>query len=207
MVNKKQIALVLLLMNMFVIHLSYAGDRPNIASFYFPVVQLIDSQQIVVPLPVDQNVSRRSTALIYSCVLPGAGQTMLGHTYKGLGFTLTAFGSLLTAVISHNNYVARGEQLDALEFQYIYATNWVAADAIYTSMKDAHGQLKSDKSRRDLFLAVAAVIWTANIVDVLYNTDDEGETLFSLSGGSNNVTSIGIVSQHNPVLSISLRLP
>ena len=207
MKNKKHIVLLIMLMSTMVLQQSAAGDKPNFASFYFSDVQLADSQQTIIPIQNDGNLSRRSTALIYSCVLPGTGQTMLGHTYKGLGFTLTAFGSLLTAVISHNNFVARGEQLDALEFQYVYATNWVAADAIYASMRDAHNQLKSDRNRRDLFFAVAAVIWTVNILDVLYNTEDEGETLFSLSNGENGANRTGIVSQHNPVVSISLRLP
>ncbi len=206
MVNKKHIIQSLLFIALF-LHSSLAGDRPGIASLYLPVQQLADSQQTVLPVQYGQNSSRHSTALIYSCVMPGAGQTMLGHTYKGLGFTLSAFGSLLTAVISHNNFVARGERLDALEFQYMYATNWVTADAIYVSMREAHGQMKTDKNRRDVFLAVAAIIWTANIVDVLYNTEDEGETMFSLIDKPYDTTLPIIASRHNPLLSISLRLP
>jgi len=150
--------------------------------------------------------SRQTTALIYSCILPGSGQTMLGHTYKGVGFTMLTFGSALTAGISHNNFIARNERLDALEFQYANATTWENANLIYSSMEGAHSQLKQDKNRRDLFLIISAVVWVSNIFDILYFTEDEGQSLFS-SVESERVLGIGIVdSIHKPLLSLSLPL-
>jgi hypothetical protein len=184
-----------------------AGEGLKYISFYHTVITLQDSAAPTGTSVVDPNSSRRTTALIYSCVMPGAGQTMLGHTYKGLGFTLSAFGSVLTALISHNNFVARNERLDALEYQYSNATNWVSAEVIYGAMREAHTQMVSDRDRRNLFLGIAAVIWTANIVDVLYNTEDEGETLFSLSPVNPSPAVEGVVAQHNPFITVSLRLP
>ena len=122
---------------------------------------------------------RRVNAIVLSAAIPGAGQTMLGDTYKGLGFTLAYFGSALTAVISHNNFVARGERLDALEYQYANSTSWSSSNIIYGQMKESFDQWRQDRQRRNIFIAVTAVIWIANIADVIYNTEDSGARVFS----------------------------
>lgn len=184
-----------------------AGEGLKYLSLYHTAIPLQDTAALSATSVVEPNSSRRTTALIYSCVMPGSGQTMLGHTYKGLGFTLSAFGSVLTALISHNNFVARNERLDALEYQYANATNWVSAEVIYGAMRTAHGEMVSDRDRRNLFIGIAAVIWTANIVDLVYNTEDEGETLFSLAPVTSSSAAAGVVAQHNPFVSVSLRLP
>ncbi|MBI2427661.1 MAG: hypothetical protein HYV29_02495 [Ignavibacteriales bacterium] len=120
---------------------------------------------------------------------------------------MTSFGSLLTAIISHNNFIARGERLDALEFQYKNATTWEIAELNYDEMKYTHNQLRRDRQRRDLFFIVTAALWTLNIVDVLYNTDDRGESLFSLHSGNEHArTHLSFDSPHKPLLSLSLPL-
>lgn len=186
-----------------------AGERPKDVHLLFASF-LSDTGNVAAPLSLQQKTtemsSRQTTALIYSCILPGSGQTMLGHTYKGVGFTLLAFGSALTAGISHNNFIARNERLDALEFQYANATTWENADLIYTSMQGAHSQLKNDKNRRDLFLIISAVVWVSNIFDIIYFTEDEGQSLFS-SIEPDRALVIGSVDlPHKPLLSLSLPL-
>ncbi|MCX6138932.1 MAG: DUF5683 domain-containing protein [Ignavibacteriales bacterium] len=138
-----------------------------------------DSLGTRIPVAGDAS-SRKTTAIVYSVFIPGAGQSMLGNTTKGAAFTLSFVGSALTALISHNNYIARGERLDALEYQYTNATNWQSADNIYRGMIGAHDQLKSDKKRRDLFLVAAVAIWAVNIVDLVMNTEDKGQSVFSM---------------------------
>ncbi len=160
----------------------------------------------------DESSSRKTTAIIYSCFIPGAGQTLLGDPYKGAGFTLVAFGSAITALISHNNYVARNERLDALEYQYKVSTNWTSSDYIYQSMLDAHHLLVSDRNRRNIFLAVSAVIWVVNVADVIWNTEDHGQRMFSQSAdplpsivGQTSVR--GTMYQvHQPLISFSIPL-
>lgn len=137
--------------------------------------------------------TRRMNALLLSVVVPGAGQTMLGDTYKGVGFTLACFGSALTALISHNNFVARGERLDALEFQYATSTNWASSSITYGEMKESHDLWKQDRNRRNVFLVVSAVIWVANIADLLYNTEDKGETIFSQNAANGTSPSLSAV--------------
>jgi hypothetical protein len=156
------------------------------------------------------NSTRSTTAIVYSVFVPGAGQSMLGNTTKGAAFTLAFVGSALTAIISHNNYVARGERLDALEFQYKYASTWQTADFIYRGMEAAHDQLKSDRQRRDIFLAVAVVVWAANIADVVFNTEDKGQSMFSLlqpSGGTNALCRITMDPTNQSLISVSIPLP
>jgi len=153
-----------------------------------------------------QLASRRTTALLYSLAMPGSGQTMLGHPYKGVAFTLAAFGSLLTAVISHNNFIASNERLDALEFQYANATNWVSANTLYNDMIGVEQKLKLDRNRRNIFLAITAVIWTANVVDVLYNTEDQGQTIFSQQHLNSQPSMALLDLPHRPLVAFSIEL-
>jgi TM2 domain-containing membrane protein YozV len=151
--------------------------------------------------------SRRVNALLLSVVVPGAGQTMLGDPYKGVGFTLAYFGSALTALISHNNFVARGERLDALEFQYATATNWASSNFIYGQMKESSDLWKQDRNRRNVFLVVSAVIWIANIADLLYNTEDKGEKIFSqnaANGTPRSLSAVPLVPQGAILFTIAL---
>jgi len=187
----------------------FAGETPRPVSVVFRSF-VADSavQQIPSALnDISGLTDRRTTALLYSFVVPGSGQTMLGEPYKGVGITLTAFGSLLTSIISHNNFIARNERLDALEFQYANAESWINADYSYQEMRSAHQQLQRDRNRRDLFIVVTAVVWSLNIVDVLYNTEDHGESLFSLNSLQNNSPVSAVHdSPHNPLFTLSLPL-
>lgn len=123
---------------------------------------------------------RKGTAAIYSLVVPGSGQTMLGSPYKGFSFTFVAFGSTLTALISHNNFVASNERLDALEFQYKTSTSWQVSNSLYGSMNETFTKLKRYQRMRNTFTVISVVVWSLNMADVLWNTEDEGETVFSL---------------------------
>ncbi len=151
---------------------------------------------LVVPVAAKNDhemTSRRANALLMSAVVPGAGQTMLGDPYKGVGFTLAYFGAALTALISQNNFVARGERLDALEFQYATSTSWVSSNFIYGQMKESYDLWKQDRNRRNAFLVVSAVIWIANIADLLYNTEDRGEKIFSQNAANGTPPSFSAV--------------
>ena len=186
-----------------------AGESPKPFSVVFRTVTADTAEQQIssASTGIGGMSSRRTTALLYSALVPGSGQTFLGESYKGVGFTLTAFGSLLTSIISHNNFVARNERLDALEFEYANATSWVMAEYTYENMRSAHQQLQRDKNRRDLFIVITAVVWTLNIVDVLYNTEDHGESLFSTDSGQNIRPGTALLdSPHKPLFTLSLPL-
>jgi len=96
--------------------------------------------------------------------------------------------------------------LDALEYQYSIATNWVSANLIYTDMIGVQKKLVQDRDRRNIFLAISAVIWAANIVDVLYNTEDRGQTLFSYNDNRTVPIRCALDTPHTPIVSYSLLL-
>lgn len=187
----------------------FAGEASKPVSVVFRTYTTDTTQQQISSTSngISGMSSRRTTALLYSALVPGSGQTFLGDSYKGVGFTLTAFGSLLTSIISHNNFIARNERLDALEFEYANASSWVNAEYTYDNMRSAHQQLQRDKNRRDLFIIITAVIWTLNIADVLYNTEDNGESLFSVNSGQNILLEVAAHdSPHNALITLSLPL-
>ncbi len=150
---------------------------------------------------------RKATATIYSLFVPGSGQTMLGSPYKGFGITFLAFGSALTTLISHNNFVASNERLDALEFQYKTSTTWEGSNNLYTSMNDAYKKLVQYKKMRNTFAIISAIVWTLNIADVLLNTEDEGEVVFSSISITNSPALLaGGIIDYQQRINVSIRL-
>jgi len=117
---------------------------------------------------------KKVTALVYSTFIPGAGQFYLGHKLKGVFFTLTAFGSLVTTIVSQNNLVGGNERLENLEMQYLNTMNWERADQLWQEMLQVKADIDKDYKRRNLFLGVTAGIWVVNIIDVLFFTSDKG---------------------------------
>lgn len=192
--------------------LLYAGETTSLpASFQTAVTATISDTvgtavQSSATAGNEASNDRKTTATIYSIFVPGSGQTMLGSPYKGVGFTIAAFGSVLTALISQNNFVASNERLDALEFQYKNSTTWVSSDVIYRSMISTHEKMLKYKKQRNTFILISALVWSANIVDVMFNTDDEGDVLFSSVSIAPVPLANGTVD-HQPTVTLSLRLP
>ncbi|NUN70226.1 MAG: hypothetical protein HUU02_10995 [Bacteroidetes bacterium] len=166
-----------------------AGDGGRAAARAFLLQDSTESRTLFGIVPEGTFAGRKGTAALSSLFIPGSGQTLLGSPYKGVTFTVLAFGTALTAVISHNNFVASNERLDALEFQYTTSTTWVVSSSLYSSMNDVYEKLNRYKRTRNTFAVIAAVVWTANIADVMFNTNDEGETVFS-----------SVTVEHHPLL-------
>lgn len=123
---------------------------------------------------------RKTISVILSAVIPGSGQTYLGHTEKGAAFTIGTIASALIAGLSESNVIGRNERLDELKIQYGLSSSYIAADTIWTKMVSTKSILDKDVRRRDLFLKITAVLWVANLVDVIFFTDDAGEKTFGL---------------------------
>jgi TM2 domain-containing membrane protein YozV len=123
---------------------------------------------------------RKILSVVFSSLIPGSGQTYLGHTEKGAAFTLTTVASALMAGLSENNIVGRNERLEELKAQYSIATTYIGADTIWSKITNTKDLLNKDIKRRDLFLKVAVGLWIANVVDILFFTDDRGERPFGL---------------------------
>lgn len=129
---------------------------------------------------------RRVVGLIFSTLIPGSGQSYLGHTEKGAAFTLATFGSALVAGLSESNVVGRNERLDELKSLYRVATSYVGADSIWSQMVETKGILDKDTRRRDVFIKLAVALWVANVLDYLFFTEDKGEKTFGFLPGKEN---------------------
>ncbi|HXG39062.1 MAG TPA: DUF5683 domain-containing protein [Bacteroidota bacterium] len=130
------------------------------------------------PSQQEEWTKRKITAVILSALIPGSGQTYLGHTEKGAALTIGTFGSALIAGLSENNVVGRNERLDELKAQYLIAPNYVTADQVWNQMVETKSILDREARRRDLFLKIAIGLWVANMVDIILFTDDRGEKPF-----------------------------
>lgn len=123
---------------------------------------------------------RKIISVVFSTLIPGSGQTYLGHTEKGAAFTLGTLTSGLITILSENNIIGRNERLDELKAQYQVATNYIAADTIWAKMVSTKSILDKDVRRRDLFLKLTVAFWVANLVDILFFSEDKGERPFGL---------------------------
>ena len=123
---------------------------------------------------------RKIVGTILSVLIPGSGQSYLGHTEKGAAFTLATLACGLVTGLSENNIIGRNERIIELKAQYRIATNWIGADSLWTKMLDTKTLLDDNVRRRDLFLKLTAALWIANIVDIVLFSDDKGEKPFGM---------------------------
>jgi len=130
---------------------------------------------------------RRVVATALSAVIPGAGQSYLGHQTKGAAFTIGFFGAALTAVLAENNVISRNERLNELDLQYAESRSFLDSDNYWTQMVQTKSIIDDEAKRRDTFIKVAAIIWVANIVDMFLFTDEKPLRTFG-SAGSGQTT-------------------
>jgi hypothetical protein len=135
---------------------------------------------------------RRVVSTVLSALIPGSGQTYLGHTEKGAAFTLGTIACALVTGLSENNVVGRNERINELKAQYQIATNYVGADTIWTKMVITKTLLDDNVKRRNLFLKLTVALWVANMVDVIFFSSDKGEKPFGLRETESG-TSLAIV--------------
>lgn len=140
--------------------------------------------------------SRRITGLAYSVFIPGSGQYFLGHKLKGALLTLGFIGSLVTTVVSANDFIGNRERMDNLKIQYQSADKYSAAENIWKQIVDVHDQQVANQKRRDIFMIVSAVLWTYNIVDYIFLTEDLGIQDFAQNKNNvkNNFVDFNLIS-------------
>jgi hypothetical protein len=126
---------------------------------------------------------RRIIATGLSVVIPGGGQSFLGHDEKGAAFTIAFLGTALTAILAENNVVGRNERINELQLQYEESRSYVYSDDVWNRMKETRGIAENEAKRRDLFVKIAAVVWVANMVDMVLFTDERSEQTFGSTGG------------------------
>lgn len=123
--------------------------------------------------------TRPSNSLVYSIVLPGAGHTYYGHEIKGAAISVAYFGSVVTAILSNNNFKAREERIEILTQDYLKADRFTNADKIWSDIQTEKRNRDINQTNRTIFTVAAFAVWAYGIVDLIYFTDDRGDNSFA----------------------------
>ncbi len=133
------------------------------------------------------NTPRRITGLAYSFFVPGSGQFYLGHKTKGALFAVTFFTGLVGAVVSQNNFIGNRERIQSLQFEYLNADRYTLAEYYWKQMVSVHDEQKMHEKTRNIFTAATILVWSLNLVDYIFFSDDKGSVEFSsLQQSTNN---------------------
>lgn len=122
---------------------------------------------------------RRLTGLAYSFFVPGSGQIYLGHQTKGMIFAVSFFTSLVGAIVSQNNFIGNQERIQSLQFEYLNADRFTLADYYWKQMVSVHDEQKLHEKTRNIFTVATILIWSVNLVDYIFLSDDKGPIEFS----------------------------
>lgn len=122
--------------------------------------------------------TRKARAVVLSTIIPGSGQSYLGHSTKGTILTLGFFGSGLITVLAENNTIGRNERLTELAALYGQSVNWELSDSYWKQMLETKDIQQKDVKRRDLFLKITAAFWVVSVVDAVFFSEDLGEQAF-----------------------------
>jgi TM2 domain-containing membrane protein YozV len=149
---------------------------------------------------------RKIVGTILSVLIPGSGQTYLGHTEKGAAFTLATLACGLVTGLSENNVIGRNERINELKAQYHIATNYIGADSLWGQMVNTKSLLDDNVRRRDLFLKLTVVFWIANVVDIVLFSDDKGEKPFGMLETGRKGTTFALVPDPKNGINAVLRV-
>lgn len=138
--------------------------------------------------------SRRITGLAYSSFVPGSGQIYLGHKTKGAAFAVSFFTGLVGTIVSQNNFIGNRERIQSLQFDYLNADRYTLAEYYWKQMVSVHNEQKTHERARNIFAVATALIWTFNLVDYIFLTEDKGPIEFSYNQNLNNSYSILSIS-------------
>lgn len=122
---------------------------------------------------------RKIKASILSIIVPGSGQTYLGHELKGMAISLGFYGTFLAAIIAHNNSQGREDRIKVLTQEYNTKGNYADAEEVWQTILAERADRDNDYERRSLFSWLSVGIWVYSLFDVIFLTDDLGETQFS----------------------------
>ncbi len=128
---------------------------------------------------------RKLNAVIYSALVPGSGQTYLGHELKGAAISVSFYAAAIAAVIAHNNFLAREDRIKVLTKSYTETREFTKADQLWRDILNEANNRKHDYDRRKIFSYAAAGLWLLNVFDIFFLSDDLGADVFSMKGDDN----------------------
>ncbi|HPI38531.1 MAG TPA: DUF5683 domain-containing protein [Ignavibacteriaceae bacterium] len=123
-------------------------------------------------------------SIIFSFIIPGAGQTYTGNELKGAAFTLSFFGTALGAILNNNNFNGREERISNLLTEYKNAGTFATANSIWSQIVDEKTNRDNDNTRRKIFTYAAIGIWLLNMADVIFYNTDAGPDEFAKADNS-----------------------
>ncbi|GIV45509.1 MAG: hypothetical protein KatS3mg036_0327 [Ignavibacterium sp.] len=167
----------LLVLFLSVLNISYAQSGSNFSNQIYQELRSNKNKKELFQLP--RFDSRRITGLAYSVFVPGSGQIYLGHQTKGAAFAVTFFTGLVGAIVSQNNFIGNRERLQSLEFDYLNADRFTLADYYWKQMVSVRDEQKMHEKARNIFTAATIFVWSLNLVDYLFWTEDKGPIEFS----------------------------
>lgn len=174
--------LIIVILSILFINILYAQSFQNLS--YENSVQDKSGLKEIFKLPKFD--SRRITGLAYSSFVPGSGQIYLGHKTKGAAFAVGFFTSLIGTIVSQNNFIGNRERIQSLQFDYLNADRYTLAEYYWQQMVSVHNEQKIHERARNIFAIATGLIWTFNIVDYLFFTEDKGPIEFSYKNNLNN---------------------
>jgi hypothetical protein len=121
---------------------------------------------------------------------------------SGTAFTIAFFGTALTAVLAENNVVGRNERINELQLQYAESRTYVFSDDVWNRMKETRSIAVNEAKRRDLYLKIAAVVWVANVVDMVLFTEERNEQTFGSNGSKEPLVAL----VPDPIAGVQARL-
>jgi TM2 domain-containing membrane protein YozV len=129
----------------------------------------------------DCSSKRMRTALIMSVIVPGAGQTYLGHPTKGAILSFLALGSVVGGYVFQNDITSNNERMVDVEGKYLATGNYLDSDAQYQLLLTLRNQSVRYRTKRNIFFAIAATVWVLNIADIIFYTPDNGKEEMTMS--------------------------
>jgi len=129
----------------------------------------------------DFSSKRMRTALIMSVIVPGAGQTYLGHPTKGAILSFLALGSVVGGYVFQNDITSNNERMVDVEGKYLATGNYLDSDAHYQLLLTLRDQSVRYRTKRNIFFGVAAAAWALNIADIIFYTPDNGKEEMTMS--------------------------
>jgi hypothetical protein len=135
-------------------------------------------------LNINLEPKSKTTAFLYSTILPGSGQIYSGNTTKGIIIGITTIGAAATFILLNQDYSNKRKQY--LEDQEIYE-NTIDLENIpnlYITMEKSYDEMKNTYDYTRIMVGITGVVWLYNILDsILFFPDQSG---FEISASEKN---------------------
>lgn len=123
-------------------------------------------------------------SIIFSFLIPGAGQTYTGNHLKGAALTISFFGTALGAILNNNNFNGREERIKNLLSNYQNAGDFITADKFWVEIQNEKVNRDNDNKRRKIFTYATIGLWLLNMADIVFYNEDHGPDEFARTNPS-----------------------